>query len=210
MLAAAVDPERGLPEDGASWAYEVMWDGLRAFADLTEGGVRLSGRTGADITGAFPELADLGAHHPDVLLDGEVVMLRDGRPSRGALADRMRVGDPRRGRAVARAAPATFVVFDVLRLYGVNLTARSWQERRNVLERLGSSGRGWQLSPVYAERDVLIAATVEQGLGGVVAKRRASRYTPGSRTGDWLALTHHRSASGLRTDVGPVTVHPSP
>lgn len=203
MLAAAADSGRGLPDDGTTWAYEVKWDGLRALADLAGGCVRLSSGTGADITAAFPELAELGAQHPGVLLDGEVVVLRDGLPSHAALADRMRVSDPRPDRALVRTAPATFVVFDVLRLYGVELIARSWQERRNVLERLGVSGRAWQLSPVYDERDVLVAATLQQGLAGVVAKRRASRYVPGARTGDWLTLTHRSSAHGSGSGSGP-------
>lgn len=197
MLASPADPARGLPGDGAAWAYEVKWDGMRVLADITEGRVRLTSRTGNDVTAAFPELGALGLHHPDVLLDGEVVVLRGGVPSFAALADRMHVRDPVRSRALARSAPATFLVFDVLRLYGVDLTARPWQERREALERLGPSGLAWQLSPAYDDRDALIAATLEQGLEGVVAKRRASRYVPGTRSGDWVKLAHRRFASCL-------------
>lgn len=197
MLATPVDPRRGLPYDGAVWAYEVKWDGMRVLADIADGRVRLTSRTGNDVTAAFPELEDLGLHHRDVLLDGEVVVLRDGVPSFAALADRMHVRDLRRSRVLAQAAPATFIVFDVLRLYGVDLTARTWQERREALERLAPSGQAWQLSPAYDDRDALIAATVEQGLEGVVAKRRASRYSPGARNGDWVKLAHRRFASCL-------------
>jgi bifunctional non-homologous end joining protein LigD len=208
MLAAAVNPDRGLPDDGAAWAYEVKWDGMRVLADITDGTVRLLSRTSHDITTAFPELAGLGAQHPDVLLDGEVVVLRDGVPSFAALADRMHVRDPRRSRALARSAPATFIVFDVLRLYGVDLVARPWQERRDALERLAPNGQAWQLSPVYDDRDALVAATLEQGLEGVVAKRRSARYAPGARNGDWVKLAHRRFASclvgGWRAEVnGP-------
>jgi bifunctional non-homologous end joining protein LigD len=197
MLATPADPARGLPDDAVAWVYEVKWDGMRVLAEITDGGVRLSSRTGNDVTAAFPELTGLGAQHPDVLLDGEVIVLRDGVPSFAALADRMHVRDLRRSRALARSAPATFIVFDVLRLYGVDLTARPWQERREALERLAPGGQAWQLSPVYDDRDALLAATLEQGLEGVVAKRRASRYAPGARNGDWVKLAHRRFASCL-------------
>jgi bifunctional non-homologous end joining protein LigD len=197
MLAAPADPDRGLPGDGTAWAYEVKWDGMRVLADITEGQVRLISRTGNEVTAAFPELAVLGARHPDVMLDGEVVVLREGVPSFAALADRMHVRDLRRSRALAQAAPATFIVFDVLRLYGVDLTARPWQERREALERLGPSGQSWQLSPAYDDRDALVAATLEQGLEGVVAKRRSSRYRPGARNGDWVKFAHRRFVACL-------------
>ncbi len=192
MLATSADPRAGLPMDGTRWAYEVKWDGMRVLADVRDGAVRLTSRAGNDVTAAWPELAALGEVHPDVLLDGEVVVLRRGIPSFGALAERMHVRDRRRAAAYAASAPATFIAFDVLRLYGVDLTGRTWQERREALERLEPSGRAWQLSPVYDDAEVLLAATLEQGLEGVVAKRRASRYVPGGRNGDWVKLPHRR------------------
>lgn len=192
MLAAAADPRHGLPADGTRWAYEVKWDGMRVLADVHAGRVRLTSRLGNDVTVAWPELAVLADVHDDVLLDGEVVVLRRGVPSFGALAERMHVRDPRRAAAFAASAPATFVAFDVLRRDGEDLTARSWQDRRAVLEGLPPAPRAWQLSPVYDDGELLLAATREQGLEGVVAKRRASRYLPGARNGDWLKLPHRR------------------
>ena len=101
---------------------------------------------------AFPELAGLASAHADVLLDGEVVVLRSGVPSFPALAERFHVRDVRRGGGSVASAPATLIAFDVLRLYGVDLTARPWQERREALERLGPSGTVWQLSPGLRRR----------------------------------------------------------
>lgn len=204
MLATPCDRGTGLPRDGAQWAYEVKWDGMRVLADLHDGRLRLTSRTGRDVTAAFPELQPLAEAHPDALLDGEVIVLQDGVPSFAALADRFHVTDPRRARLLAAKAPATLIVFDVLRLYGVDLTARPWQERRDVLERLEPGG--WQLSPTYDDADALVRATIEQGLEGVVAKRRLSRYAPGARTGDWVKLAHQRTQAclvgGWRPETG--------
>jgi bifunctional non-homologous end joining protein LigD len=195
MLAVPAERVGGLPEDGATWAYEVKWDGMRVLAHVHEGRLRLTSRRGNDVTVAFPELAGLAAAHPDVLLDGEVVVLRGGVPSFAALAERFHVRDARRAAVLATAAPATLIAFDVLRLYGVDLTGRPWQERREALERLAPSGTAWQLSPVYDDGAALLEATRERGLEGVVAKRRGSPYREGARTGDWVKLAHQRVQS---------------
>jgi len=197
MLATAADRTRGLPADGRIWAYEVKWDGIRVLADLHDGAVRLVSRRGNEVTAAYPELAALADAHPDALLDAEVVVLRGGVPSFEAIAERMHVREHRKAQALATASPATLIVFDVLRLYGVDLTGRPWSERREVLERLSASGRAWQLSPVYDDRDSLLAATLERGLEGVVAKRRTSRYVPGARSPDWVKLAHRRTETCL-------------
>jgi bifunctional non-homologous end joining protein LigD len=193
MLATAADPDTGLPPGGDEWAYEVKWDGMRVLADIHDGTLQLHSRTERDITVSFPEFAKLGAAHQDVLLDGEIVVLADGIPSFAALADRIHIREPRRAAALAKQAPASLIAFDALRMYGVDLTARPWQERREALERLTSAG--WQLSPVHEDLESLLSATLEHGLEGVVAKRRTSRYVPGKRSPDWLKLAHRRTQS---------------
>jgi bifunctional non-homologous end joining protein LigD len=193
MLATAADPVAGLPTDGTRWSYEVKWDGMRVLANLHGGAVQLNSRSERDITVSFPELADLGKAHPDVLLDGEIVVLADGLPSFAALAERFHVRDARKAAALAAQAPASLIAFDVLRLYGVDLMSRPWQERREALERLAASGGHWQLSPVHEDVEALLHATQEHGLEGVVAKRRDSRYRPGARSSDWLKLAHRRT-----------------
>ena len=193
MLASPADRPEDLPGDGEKWAYEVKWDGMRVLVDIHDGVVRLSSRTARDVTVAFPELAALGDAHPDALLDGEVVVLSGGAPSFRALAERFHIRDARRAAELAAKAPASLIAFDVLRLYGVDLTGRTWAERREVLERLSASGQAWQLSPVYEDRDALLAATLEQGLEGIVAKLRASRYRMGVRSPDWIKFAHRRT-----------------
>ena len=205
MLAVPAERAGGLPKDGALWAYEVKWDGMRVLADVRDGRVRLTSRRENDVTVAFPELAGLAGVHSDVLLDGEVVVLRGGVPSFSALAERFHVRDAGRAAALARVAPATLIAFDVLRLYGVDLTARAWQERREALERLPPSGSAWQISPAYDDGVALLEATREQGLEGIVAKRRASPYRSGARSADWVKVAHQRVQScvvgGWRTEV---------
>jgi bifunctional non-homologous end joining protein LigD len=203
MLATAA-PAAGVPTDADRWAYEVKWDGMRLLADVHEGAVLLRSRTGRDVSATFPELTALAEAHADVLLDGEVVALEDGLPSFAALADRMHISDARTARAAAERTPVTLMAFDVLRLYGVDLLDRTWQDRRESLDRLQPSGRAWQVSPVYPEASSLLSATLEQGLEGVVAKRRSSRYQPGRRSPDWVKHAHRRHQACLVVGWRPV------
>lgn len=180
---------------GPDWLYEVKWDGMRLLADVVDGVLTLRSRSARDVTTHFPELTDLLALAPDVLLDGEVVLLDNGVPSFRALADRMH--RPIEERA-ARARPVTFMVFDVLRLYGVPLLARPFHERRATLERLDVAALTTvSLSPIYTDGPALLGATAQRGMEGVVAKQRDAVYRPGKRSPGWVKVTHRRTQSCL-------------
>lgn len=202
MLATPA-PSGVLPR-GAAWAFEVKWDGVRVLAEVEGGLVRLLSRTGRPVTPAYPELAGL-AHLPDVLLDGEVVALEGGVPSFAAIADRMHVRDPRRAAELARVRPVTFMVFDVLRVAGADVVERPYDERRRLLEALDLPEHVL-LSPVHDDGDDLWDVTRAHGLEGVVAKRRASPYRPGARSGDWVKAAHRRTrtayVAGWRPEQG--------
>jgi bifunctional non-homologous end joining protein LigD len=183
MLATPGD----LPK-GPGWLYEVKWDGMRLLADVVDSRLDLRSRSGRDVTANFPELAALVDLAPDVLLDGEVVLLEHGVPSFHALADRMHSPVEER---VALARPVTFMVFDVLRLYGVPLLDRTLDERRATLERLDTTAvPGLALSPTYTDGPALFAVTAQRGMEGVVAKRRDGLYRPGTRSPSWVKATH--------------------
>ncbi len=191
---------------GDAWVHEVKWDGMRVLADVRDGVVTLWSRSERDVTAAFPELEGLGEDYDDMLLDGEVVALEDGRPSFHALADRMHVTARRRAERLAASRPVTLMVFDLLRLFGTDLTDQPWSARRELLERLDLSGRHWQVPAVHDDGSGLLAATADQGLEGIVSKRRAAPYAIGRRSPDWRKtahrVTHSVVVGGWRREVG--------
>ena len=64
---------------------------------------------------------------------------------------------------------------------------------RSLLDALELTGSAWQTSPTYPDQGAQVwAATDQQGLEGVVAKRRSSPYRPGRRHPDWRKLAHER------------------
>lgn len=193
MLAT---PTTSVPA-GERWLHEVKWDGMRILADVHEGRLVLTSRNGNDVTASFPELAGLEGAYDDMLLDGEVVALDAGRPSFAALAERMHVQDRRKAERLAATRPVTLMVFDLLRLFGQDLTSQPLSARRELLERLDLDGRHWQVPPVYTDGVELYRATLEQGLEGVVSKRASSPYLPGRRSAEWLKLPHRTTVSAV-------------
>ena len=193
MLAT---PTTSVPT-GPAWLHEVKWDGMRILADVHDGHLALTSRNGNDATVSFPELAGLADTYEDMLLDGEVVALDGGRPSFVALAERMHVTDRRRAERLAATRPVTFMVFDLLRLFGQDLTSQPLSARRELLERLDLRGPHWQVPPVYDDGEELFRATREQGLEGVVSKRRSSPYVAGRRSTEWLKSPHRTTVSAV-------------
>jgi len=188
---------------GPQWWHEIKWDGMRILAEVAHGRLKLLSRNENDVTTTFPELSTLAdpGMPDDLLLDGEVVALVAGLPSFSSLADRMHVRKAAKAGSLAAAQPVTFMVFDLLRLDGVDLTARPLAQRRTLLEAMGLAGlvglagAGVQVPPTYEDGAALHAATLEQGLEGVVSKRLSSRYQPGRRSADWLKFAHRGSRS---------------
>lgn len=173
---------------GPGWAYELKWDGVRVLVDVGPDGFTMTSRRGNDVRAAYPELSGLADAGRDMLLDGEVVALVDGRPSFSALQSRMHVRSAGQARRLAATMPVTYFVFDVLRLYGVDLTARPYVERRSTLDRLELSGPHWTVPPAFDDGPATVTAARQNGLEGVVAKRLAAPYRPGVRSGDWIKV----------------------
>lgn len=184
MLAVSAE----LPT-GQDWAYEFKWDGVRAIAAVRDGAVRLWARSGAEITAAYPELMGLRTAAPDAVLDGEVVVLTEaGRPSFTMLAERMHVREHARAAHLAATMPITYMIFDLLRLDGMDLTPLPYRQRREHLEALNLAGSRWTVPPTFSDGPATLQAATDHGLEGVVAKRLASTYRPGLRTQDWLKV----------------------
>lgn len=170
------------------WAYEFKWDGIRALVDISDGTFRITTRLGNDATAAYPELATLAQGIEDALVDGEIVAFAEGRPSFGKLQTRMHVRSREQAARLVALAPVSFIAFDLLRLYGVDLTDRPLSERRATLERLAADRPQWTVSPSFDDGPATEAAARAHGLEGVVAKRLSSRYRPGQRTSDWVKV----------------------
>ncbi|MFI2101913.1 ATP-dependent DNA ligase [Isoptericola sp. NPDC019693] len=205
MLATTAPPgelARLAPDD---WAFEVKWDGFRAVvevlpaADGDERTVRLTSRSGQDLTVTFPELQQLAEMVSDddlpLALDGEIVALdADGRPSFRRLQQRAGLTRPRDVEKARRAVGVDLVLFDVLVVGGRTVTDRSYTERRAELARAVDPRRPVHVpDALEGTLDEALETSRLMRLEGVVAKRRRAPYTPGRRSRDWLKVKHART-----------------
>jgi len=180
----------------SGWSHEVKWDGVRVLADTTGQGTRLLSRNENPVTVAWPELNRSPLGDRDLLVDGEVIALNErGLPDFRVLQDRMHVRNAASATRLAERLPATYMVFDVMRLDGRDLTAMPLGERRKILGELGLEHSTWQVPDAYDDGPMLYEATLQQGLEGIVSKRLTSRYAFGERTKSWLKFAHRHRRS---------------
>ncbi len=186
------------PPDGTGWAYEFKWDGVRALVFVNGGRVRATTRNDKDLTATFPELRAIGEFlgSRSVVLDGELVAFDEqARPSFGRLQHRLHVSSPAEVTRRSRDVPASYLAFDLLYLEGRLLLARPYDERRALLESLQLKGGSFATPPSFTENPAadVLATSRDQGLEGIVAKRRVSAYVPGSRNGNWAKVKNFRT-----------------
>jgi ATP-dependent DNA ligase len=149
--------------------------------------VKLQSRQQRSLTRYFPEIAAaVGALDVDVVLDGELVLWRDGRLDFAALQQRLHPAASRAD-ALARSMPVSYVIFDLLEVAGADLRRRPYLERRACLEDL--LGRqvphGLVLMPASSDPAVAQLWLINHsaaGIEGVVAKRCSHSYRPGKTT----------------------------
>ena len=187
---------QGLPPDDERWSYEIKWDGVRALAYSEPGRLRFESRNRNDISASYPELKALNralsSHR--AILDGEIVAFdENGRPSFGRLQGRMHIGSESAARRRMKDTPVHYVAFDLLWLDGHSLMELPYEERRARLQELELQGAHWQTPDhVVGNGAAVLAASLENGLEGVVAKKLDSPYLPGRRSPCWLKVKNVR------------------
>ncbi|MGV9873800.1 ATP-dependent DNA ligase [Streptomyces cellulosae] len=177
--------------------YEAKWDGFRAIVFRDGDEVELGSRTGKPLTRYFPELVEaLRERLPErCVVDGEIVIARDGHLDFDALTERIHPADSR-VRTLAERTPASFVAFDLLALADESLLDVPLTDRRKLLVRaLRDVTRPVHVAPATTDVDVA-RGWFEQyegaGLDGVVAKPLDLRYRQDERA--MFKIKHERTA----------------
>ena len=142
------------------------------------------------MTERYPELQALGDALPDgTVLDGEIVVVRDGRVAPFA-ALQTRIGRKLLTPAILRTAPVALLAYDLLEHDGADLRGLPQTERRVRLEALvvGVGHASLRLSPLidlpsWQAYAALREESRSRGVEGFMLKRRDARYGVG-RTKD--------------------------
>ncbi|MBI2390921.1 MAG: ATP-dependent DNA ligase [Deltaproteobacteria bacterium] len=192
MLAKRVD---ALPQ-GEGWIYEPKWDGFRVLVFRDGDELFMQSRDEKPLDRYFPEVHDalLAQLPPRCVLDGEVVIARDGGLDFEALQLRLHPAASR-VKKLAAELPASAVFWDVLCVGDDDLRSEPFHARRARLQTLLAGVR----PPLHVTPATTDRATAEDwfrrfegaGLDGVMAKPRDGTYESNKRT--MIKVKHERT-----------------
>jgi DNA ligase-1 len=195
MLAHPLEDTRVSLDD---YAAEWKWDGIRVQLVHAGGQTRLYSRTGDNISGSFPDVAE--AFRTPGVLDGELLV----RGSDQGIADmhggaaasfnalQQRLGRKTVSQKMLSAYPAFVRLYDILFDGDLDVRELAWEERRKRLERFAGSldPERFDLSQLietarFEELEDLRLDARDASIEGIMLKRRDSAYVAGRRTGLW-------------------------
>jgi bifunctional non-homologous end joining protein LigD len=187
MLATLTDH----PFSSDDWLFEIKWDGYRAIAFIRDGEVEFVSRNQNEMTSLYPELHVLpkSVQGKQVILDGEIVALDEkGRPSFSLMQQRAGIRSGVKRSRPDTSIPVLYYVFDLLYIDGWNLMRVDLEKRKDVLKQIIEPSDPVRYSEhFFREGEQLYEAARQQGLEGIVAKRRRSCYEQ-KRSREWLKL----------------------
>jgi DNA ligase D-like protein (predicted ligase)/DNA ligase D-like protein (predicted 3'-phosphoesterase) len=176
------------PFSDKEWIFEIKWDGFRAIAYLNRN-LSLKSRNGKELKYSFPELNELIELTSNVVLDGEIIVMKEGKSDFQSLLERNKALSETEIELQSKRSPAVYVVFDILEKDGKTLINLPLLERKKILSDSIREGQHILLSDfVETNGEAYYTAALEKGLEGILAKKKDSPYEPGLRSGNWLKL----------------------
>ncbi|MGI6768519.1 MAG: DNA ligase [Bacilli bacterium] len=171
------------------YLYELKFDGIRCLAYLDEA-TELINKRGKILNQTYPELKNL---HQNVkvkmLLDGELLLIKNGKPDFYALQRRSLMTDPFKIKIQTNINPVIYVAFDLLYLKDKFLIDTPLLERKKLLQENVQESKDLIISKYIKENgQKLFQVVKEMKLEGIVAKKKDSHYYPGKRSSVWLKI----------------------
>jgi len=189
MLAKSVSK----PFSGKDWVFELKWDGFRAIAYVDDF-FTVQSRNAKELKHFFPELEELRQLSKNVVVDGEIVTMKQGKVDFHALQERGHLISTKDIERLQNKSPATYVVFDILEKDGQQLVDLPLIERKAILKESVKEGSHVIINDYVEEKgEKFYQAVLEHDLEGMVAKRKDSSYEQGLRTGSWLKVKNLKS-----------------
>ncbi len=174
------------PFDDKDWLFEIKWDGYRAIAEISKDEVSLYSRNGIDFSERFPAIYQaLKKIKHDVVLDGEIVLLNEK-----DLPDFQKLQHYENHLNY----PLLYYVFDLLKLNGKNTEKLPLTDRKKLLKQLLKANKIIRYCD-HIENDGIgfLEKAKEQGLEGIIAKKKDSTYAKGIRSKEWLKIKNVQS-----------------
>lgn len=189
---------------GNQWIAQIKWDGVRMLSYYDGSISELINRRGNHRTVQYPELADIPAYcnAKSVILDGEVIALKDGKPSFHEVMRRDSLKNGSTITVVRRQVPVIYMIFDILFYNGRSTIEEPLSLRQQLLSDILLPHPHVQAVPSYSNPVELFAAAQSQNLEGIVCKDINSTYALGGKDKRWQK---RKIISDITAVVGGVT-----
>lgn len=179
-----------LPPHDENYIYEIKFDGVRIIADSRDSGFSLYNRNLNDRTQIYSEIvSELNENfEKGCVLDGEIIALNDsGMPDFYKLLER---DHAKADSKIHSKIKVYYVVFDILYKNGENITDLPLNIRKEILNEIfkNNSSEIIKKSEIYDNGKILFETIKNNGLEGIIAKEKNSRYLEGVRSSDWIKI----------------------
>lgn len=178
------------PFDDENYIYELKLDGIRCLAYLDANTTTLRNKRNKDVTDIYPELNSIHkCAKKKCILDGELVIFKDGKPDFYSLQARSLKSDPFKIKLAASKLPVQFVAYDIIYVDGERITDKPLIERKKLMAENLSESSALSISR-YIEKEgvAFFELAKKQGLEGIVAKKKDGKYYIGKRTREWVKI----------------------
>src|SRR5688572_26470197 len=190
---------KATPFNRPGWIFELKYDGFRVLAGRKDKAPLLMSRRGNDLLPCYPEMGGCLLELPDMVMDGELVVLdQHGRSDFETLRRRLALRRPTSVEYAAKRTPAAIFSFDLLELHGKDVRALPLLKRKALLkDELRGSERIRYLDHIGESGHRLFQAAEELGLEGIVARHGGAPYRRGRASG-WVKI---KTAMGRAIDA---------
>lgn len=176
-----------LPES-SDWVAQIKWDGVRMLTYFDGKEVRLINRRLNDRTMQYPEIANISSYcnAKSVILDGEIIALKDGKPSFHEIMRRDGVRTTKNIPQLLKTVPVVYMIFDILFHDGQWVVDQPLQMRQQLLSRVVSTSELIQLVPNHTDPASLYAVMEQHDMEGIVIKDLNSKYQLNGKDKRWM------------------------
>lgn len=178
------------PFDSTDYIFELKLDGIRCVAYLDQNTVELRNKRNMRLNQTYPELMNINKQvKKRCILDGELLVVKDGKPDFYDLQKRSLMTNKTKIEFAKQSYPVSFCAYDILYLDNQQITDKPLMQRKDFLQEIIIENQNISISRFIPDLGIkLYELTEQQGLEGIVAKKKESKYYFDKRTKDWLKV----------------------
>ncbi|MDD2207927.1 MAG: RNA ligase family protein [Bacilli bacterium] len=180
------------PFNDKEYLFEIKIDGVRALFTINNNKLIIKNKLGIDITYRYPEFQKL-KFNKNIIFDGEIAALVDGKPSFEKLKARMTLKNVAKIKKISKSIQTVFLVFDII-YENKDLTSLPLIKRKDILNKYPNNDLFIKLEYILEKGHDLFKLSKNNNLEGIVAKKTDSLYYPSRRVKEWIKIKNWLSS----------------